>query len=81
MSARDYTFNLRELFDDYEERLGDNILLEEAKRELARLEAVEAAARQLIEDCGWNVPILDQHGEYDIAGHLLMELCAALADE
>jgi len=56
-------------------------LMNQAKRadeELKRLQAVEQAARSLIEDCGWNIPVLSQHGEYDIEGHLLMELAAAL---
>jgi hypothetical protein len=54
---------------------------EEVERELqnlARLQAIEAAATQLVEDCGWNISAIEQLGEYDIAGHLLKELAAAL---
>lgn len=53
--------------------------LERAADKLARLESALAAAKELIDECGWLLPGLIENNDYEIKGYLLDGLAVALA--
>jgi hypothetical protein len=50
----------------------------DAEAILARLRRIEKVAKELIDDCFWDVPSIEDENTYDIEGRLLKNLYAAL---